>query len=190
MRLILASTSERRRRLLAEAGYVFEVRPVEVDETQLGGEMPRAYVARVAAAKARRVDERDDLVCLGADTVVVHHGRVLGKPADAAVAAEMLEELSAGAHDVMTGWACARRGEIVASGVTITAVTFRPLSRAEITTYIASGEPLDRAGAYAIQGGAGAFVAAIEGSYTNVVGLPMEAVGRALTKLGISPASP
>ncbi len=189
MRLILASTSERRRRLLTEAGYVFEVRPVEVDETQLGGEMPREYVARVAAMKARRVDERDAVI-LGADTVVVHHGRVLGKPADAAVAAEMLEELSAGGHEVMTGWACARGGEIVASGVTITTVAFRRLSGAEIAAYVASGEPMDRAGAYAIQGGAGAFVAAIEGSYTNVVGLPMEAVGRALAKLGISPASP
>ncbi len=187
MDLILASTSPRRRQLLAEAGYTFDVHLVDVDETQLDGESPRTYVLRVSADKARNI-EAPDAVSLGADTVVVDGGVVLGKPADAAMAAEMLNALSDGTHEVLSGWACSRGGEIVASGVELTEVTFRALSAAEIAAYIATGEPLDRAGAYAIQGGAGGFVTAIAGSYTNVMGLPMEAVAHALTDLGISPS--
>lgn len=188
MHLILASTSARRHQLLTEAGYTFEVAPVEVDETRIDGESPRAYVARVAADKARRGGAPDAL-SLGADTVVVDRGTVLGKPADADIAAEMLGDLSGGTHQVLSGWACIRAGEIVASGVEVTEVTFRPLSGDEIAAYIATGEPLDRAGAYAIQGGAGAFVAAVDGSYTNVMGLPMEAVSAALTVLGVEPVA-
>jgi septum formation protein len=186
--LILASTSARRRQLLTAAGYRFDINPVYVDETQLDGESPRAYVARVAADKARD-GGASDAVSLGADTVVVDDGAVLGKPADAIVAAEMLSALSGGTHDVLSGWACSRAGEILAWGLEVTEVTFRPLAADEIAAYIATGEPLDRAGAYAIQGGAGAFVAAIDGSYTNVMGLPMEAVSAALADLGIEPVA-
>lgn len=184
MHLILASTSPRRRQLLTEAGYSFDVHLVDVDETQLEGELPRAYVERVAADKAGTVDA-PNAVGLGADTVVVNDGAVLGKPTDAAEAAEMLGALSGGTHQVLSGWACSRAGKILTSGVEATKVTFRSLAAAEIADYVATGEPLDRAGAYAIQGGAGAFVAAIEGSYTNVMGLPMEAVSAALADLGI-----
>ncbi len=186
--LVLASTSARRRQLLSDAGYVFEVHLVDVDETQLDGEAPEIYVQRVASDKARDVG-KPGIVSVGADTVVVTRGAVMGKPVNAAVAAEMLQALSAGTHQVMTGWACSVDELVVTAGVEITDVTFRTLSAGEIADYIATGEPMDRAGAYAIQGGAGPFVAAIDGSYTNVVGLPMEAVGRALTDLGIRPAT-
>jgi septum formation protein len=186
--LILASTSARRRQLLTAAGYTFDVNPVDVDETRLDGESPRAYVARVAADKAR-AGGASDAVSLGADTVVVDGGTVLGKPFDANVATEMLSALSGGTHQVLSGWACINAGEILASGVEVTEVTFRPLSEDEISAYITTGEPLDRAGAYAIQGGAGAFVASLDGSYTNVMGLPMEAVSAALADLGIEPVA-
>jgi septum formation protein len=186
--LVLASTSPRRRQLLAEAGYIFDVYMVDVDETQFAGELPRAYVERVAADKARNVGA-PNAVSLGADTVVVDGGAVLGKPADATMAEEMLNALSGGTHQVLSGWACSRGGEIVASGVELTEVTFRPLAAAEIAAYIATGEPMDRAGAYAIQGGAGGFVSAVEGSYTNVMGLPMEAVSAALADLGVKPVA-
>lgn len=173
--------------MLSEAGYTFDVHLVDVDETQLAGESPRGYVARVAANKARNVDD-PNAVSLGADTIVVDGGAVLGKPADAAHAAEMLNALSGGTHEVLSGWACSKGGEILVSGIEATAVTFRPLAAAEIAAYIATGEPLDRAGAYAIQGGAAGFVEAMVGSYTNVMGLPMEAVSEALADLGITPA--
>ena len=188
MHLILASTSARRRQLLSEAGYTFDINPVTVDETQLDNESPRAYVARVAAEKARDGGV-SGAVSIGADTVVVVDGTVLGKPADAVVAAKMLNALSGGTHHVLSGWACSHAGNIVASGVEVTKVTFRSVAADEIGAYIATGEPLDRAGAYAIQGGAGEFVAAIDGSYTNVMGLPMEAVSAALADLGIRPVA-
>jgi len=184
---VLASTSPRRRELLAAAGYRFDVHAVEVDESQLEGENAREYVERVAKAKARNAV--DDALTLGADTVVVHEGSVLGKPGTVAEATTMLKTLRGRDHRVLTGWALSRRGEIVASGVVVTEVTFRRLSNDEVDAYVATGEPMDRAGAYAIQGGAGHFVAQMGGSFSNVMGLPMETVAVALAELGIYPAT-
>lgn len=177
-RLVLASASPRRRELLAELGETFEVRPADADERPLPGEKPEAMVIRLALAKARAAAGEGE-VALGADTVVALGDEIFGKPADAAEASAMLARLSGRAHDVWTGVAlvakesattreraCAERSRVV----------FRPLAAEEIAAYVASGEPLDRAGAYAIQGGAAPFVASLEGSWSNVVGLPVERV--------------
>jgi len=176
--LVLASGSPRRVELLRRAGIRCLVRPARVDETRLKGEKPAAYVLRLARAKAeaaRRPGER----ALGADTVVVIGSRILGKPGDAADAARMLRLLSGRSHRVLTGICLAgprrSRAEVVE-----TRVWCRRLSRAEIAAYVASGEPFDKAGAYAIQGLASKFVERIEGCYSNVVGLPIERVYRML----------
>ncbi len=182
--LTLASGSPRRHRLLVEAGYPHEIVAPDVDETQHEGETAEAYVGRLSRAKALAVGDTDAFT-LGADTVVVDDGVVLGKPRTPQEADDMLRSLSGGTHRVLTGWAVSRRGEIVASGIGTTEVSFRRLSQGEISGYIATGEPMDRAGAYAIQSGAGPFVASIVGSFTNVMGLPMEAVTAAFTELGM-----
>jgi len=176
MRLILASASPRRRELLRRAGIPFRARAVSVEETRHPGETPRRYVLRLARAKARAA-WRPGARVLGADTVVVAGGRVLGKPRDARDAARMLGLLSGRVHRVLTGVCLLEpdgrraRGEVVA-----TRVWFRRLSRAGIAQYIASGEPFDKAGAYAIQGLASKFVERIDGCYCNVVGLPVSRV--------------
>jgi septum formation protein len=180
--LILASASPRRADLLAAAGIRFSTRPVEVDERPLDGELPPGYVLRVARDKAR-VGARsfDDLV-LAADTVVVIDGLILGKPTDDADAARMLRRLSGRIHQVLTGVALQRRDREVAS-VETTSVTFESLSMDEIDWYVASGEPRDKAGAYAVQGLASRFVTRIDGSYSNVVGLPVARVYRMVAEL-------
>lgn len=187
VRLILASSSPRRRQLLEDAGYTFDAVAPDVDESQRRDEEPYDYALRIAVEKALRV-VKDNFVTVGADTVVVYATQAMGKPRDEIQATEMLEVLGGGAHRVMTGWALATPNGIVSSSVEITNVVFRELSADEIQDYVQSGEPLDRAGAYAIQGGASGFVAAIDGSYTNVMGLPMEALTVALADAGISPA--
>ena len=188
MRLILASASPRRTGLLREAGYAFDVEPAHVDESGLAGEAPRAYVLRVAALKARAVAARhpDDLV-LAADTTVVIDGLMLAKPSDDDDARRMLGLLSGRTHDVLTGvvLVCAGRES---SAVADTRVRFRPLTRAEIDWYVASGEPQDKAGAYGVQGLASRFVEAVDGSYSNVVGLPVGAVRALLDSQGFPPA--
>ena len=180
-RLVLASGSPRRRELLGRLGLDFEVRPTDTDERVLPGEAPRELVLRLARAKARaacRPGER----ALGADTEVALDGRTLGKPADAREAVAMLERLSGRRHEVWTGVALVARGGdgdgLVAERAEAcrTEVAFRTLSAEEIAAYVASGEPFDRAGGYAIQGGAAKFVAAVDGDYENVVGLPLELV--------------
>ena len=183
MRLVLASRSPRRAELLRRAGYAFTVAPADIDERSLPGETPEAHVARLAARKAAvAADRHPGAVALGADTVVVVGGLVLGKPADGVEAREMLRRLSGRTHDVLTGVAVAsgagRRAEVAR-----TRVTFRSLSPAEVDWYVASGEPADKAGAYAIQGRASRFVTGIEGSYTTVVGLPIAVVDRLLRSL-------
>lgn len=177
--LVLASRSPRRQDILRSAGVPFLVRPAEIDETPLPGEEPRAHVLRLAAAKAAAIEAGPDEVVLGADTVVVVDGEILGKPAGAADAARMLEALSGRVHTVLTG-VCLRRGQEEISSVEATAVRFTPLSRQEIDDYVASGEPMDKAGAYAIQGLASKFIDRIEGCYFNVVGLPISLVYRLL----------
>ena len=184
-RLILASASPRRRELLRQAGFTFEVVAPEVDETYPGGEDPAAFAERLALAKAAQIAQRftakDDVVVLGADTVVVADGEVLGKPVSADDARAMLRKLSGIAHRVITGVALAAPGAARrAVGHEVTRVFFRPLTEEEITAYVATGEPLDKAGAYAAQGQASRFVTRVEGCYFNVVGLPVALVDRLL----------
>ena len=187
MRLILASASPRRMDLLRDAGYVFDVEPAHVDESELPGEPPRVYVARVAEMKARTVAARhpDDVV-LAADTTVVVDGAMLAKPADDTDAKRMLGLLSGRTHDVLTGVVLVRAGRASAA-VVDTRVRFRCLTAGEIDWYVASGEPRDKAGAYGVQGLAARFVESVVGSYTNVVGLPVEAVRSLLEAEGLPP---
>ena len=173
-KLVLASGSPRRRELLAAAGLPCEARPAHVDETQRPGESPRAYVERLAQEKARAA-WRPGEVTLGADTTVVVDGETLGKPADAADAERMLSRLAGRAHEVLTGY-CLFDGESARTGVVSTRVVFRAMAPEEIAAYASSGEPLDKAGAYGIQGLASKFVEGIEGCYFNVVGLPVSRV--------------
>jgi len=179
-RLVLASGSPRRRALLARLGHEFEVRTSGADERVLPGESPEQHVRRLAAAKASAAVGADELA-LGADTIVVVDGEILGKPADDAEARSMLARLSGRPHEVWTGVAIAARdgaGDTarVEARSCRTEVRFRALTAAEIDAYVATGEPADKAGAYAIQGGAAGFVDAVEGDYENVVGLPLGVV--------------
>jgi len=187
VRLILASASPRRMALLREAGYVFDVEPAHVDESALAGEDARAYVLRVAAVKARAIAARclDNLV-LAADTTVVVDGEMLGKPKDDDDAKAMLGRLSGRTHEVLTGVVITRAGR-ESSEVVSTRVRFRRLTAAEIDAYVASGEPHDKAGAYGVQGPAARFVESVEGSYSNVVGLPVGAVRGLLEAEGLAP---
>jgi septum formation protein len=187
MSLILASASPRRRDLLREAGYGFDVDPAHVDESEAAGEAPRAYVLRVAALKARAVAARHPAhTVLAADTTVVVDAVMLAKPVDDDDARRMLRLLSGRAHVVLTGVVVrAAGGEW--SEVAESRVRFRPLTPDEIDWYVATGEPHDKAGAYAVQGLAARFVDAVDGSYSNVVGLPMGAVGGLLAAAGVLP---
>ncbi|MCS7081098.1 MAG: Maf family protein [Chloracidobacterium sp.] len=185
MKLILASASPRRAELLAAAGYAFEIYPTNTDETPQPSETPEAYVQRLALAKARAVVCSEPAVILGADTTVVLDGDLLGKPADAADAARMLRRLSGRQHEVVTGVAVRRvPDDVYRLTYERTLVTFDDLSEDWIANYIASGEPFGKAGAYAIQGRAGARITRIEGNYQNVVGLPVSTVIRLLSELG------
>lgn len=172
--LILASASPRRSALLLGAGIEFERCPADIDESRLPEEVPDDYVVRLARAKARAA-WRAGTRSLGADTVVVLDSAVLGKPRDAPEAERMLASLSGRSHRVLTGVALFD-GTTVETHCEVTEVQFRKLTATEIASYVATGEPLDKAGAYAIQGGAAKFVERIDGSYSNVVGLPIEAV--------------
>ena len=188
-RLVLASGSPRRREMLALLGVSFDVRPVELDETPAEGEAPAPYVRRLAEAKARAAAagaEESELV-LAADTIVVAGGELLGKPAGEADATRMLERLSAREHEVLTGVAViggASGG--LHLGVERTRVRFAPLAPEEIAWYVATGEPLDKAGAYAIQGLGALFVDSVSGNYSNVVGLPLPLTYRLLRAAGLS----
>jgi septum formation protein len=177
--LVLASQSPRRAEILRGAGIPFEVRVAPVDESPLAGEPPREYVRRVAEAKALAVGAEAGETVLAADTTVVVDGEMLAKPADAADARRMLALLAGRRHEVLTGIAI-RRGSRMIHDVAVTAVWFLPMTPAEIDAYVASGEPMDKAGAYAIQGLAAKYIARIEGCYFNVVGLPVSLVYRHL----------
>ncbi len=184
MHLVLASRSPRRSDLLTRAGYRFEVAPADIDERRLDGEAPAAMVRRLAREKAAAVAPRHSgSIVLGADTVVVVDGAVLGKPNGDADAAGMLRRLSGRAHEVLTGVAL-HMDDRRCDGVHSTRVVFRALSRDDVAWYVATGEPSDKAGGYSIQGRASRFVTRLEGSYTNVVGLPIELVADLLAELG------
>ena len=189
--LVLASASPRRRELLTQAGFSFTVHPAHVPEDPVAGEDPIAYVTRLARDKAEAVFREfsstgttsSPLVVLGADTTVTLDNQILAKPEDAADAARMLRQLSGRTHHVITGVALvtAERTEIAAE---VTAVRFLSLSDDEIEFYVATGEPMDKAGAYAIQGRAARWIPRIEGCYFNVVGLPLALVTALLEPLG------
>jgi septum formation protein len=187
MRLILASASPRRAELLASAGYEFDVAPTDVDETPGVAESPESYARRVARDKAIAACARcqpTDRVVLAADTVVVVNGQILGKPKDSEDARRMLRLLSSGVHEVHTAVVVSTPAGERAELVT-TRVRFVPMDEAEIAWYVASGEPEGKAGAYAIQGRAARFIDRIEGSWSNVVGLPLATVARMLKKAAV-----
>jgi len=179
MKFILASASPRRKELLANAGFDFEVQAGQIEEVHRPGETAGDYVARLARDKALNIARRvsEGRVVLGADTEVVVGGQILGKPSDADDAARMLRLLSGKAHEVTTGVCLVSAPErILAQRLSVTLVTFADLTEREIQEYAASGEPMDKAGAYAVQGLASKFVKHIEGSYSNVMGLPVHVV--------------
>ena len=184
MELILASQSPRRRELLARLGLTFTVRAAELDETMDPGLSPADEVARLSAEKAAAVDPGDGSVVVAADTVVVLEGKILGKPRDKADAARMLQDLSGRDHQVMTGLTV-RRGPVVQTDTVVTHVHFRPLDHREVAAYVASGEPMDKAGAYGIQGLASIFVDRLDGDYYNVMGLPLCRLCRMLRAVGV-----
>jgi septum formation protein len=180
--LILASQSPRRREILERAGISFSIRVPDVPEERRPEESPLDYVTRLSRTKAEAVERRADEVVLGADTVVVYEDHVLEKPIDQSDARRMLEILSGRVHSVITG-ICLRHANGVISDWAETRVRFEDLSPAEIAKYVSTGEPLDKAGAYAIQGYASKHISAIEGCYFNVVGLPVSLVYRHLKNL-------
>lgn len=191
--IVLASSSPRRRRLLRQLGVGFSVRCPDVDERPLPGEPPGSHVRRLARAKARSVARELAPGCgaqwvLGADTVIVLDGRILGKPRDAREAAGMLARLSGRTHEVLTGVALvpAGGGGRARSSMVRSRVEMKPFDVAVIRRYIATGEPLDKAGAYAVQGRGRCLIVRVSGSLTNVVGLPLERLKRLLTTAGVS----
>jgi septum formation protein len=191
MKIVLASASPRRAEILRDAGIPFEVVAADVDESRRRGEHPADLVRRLAEAKAREVAgfAAAPAIVVGADTMVVLNDAILGKPGSSAEARAMLERLSGKSHEVMTGLAVIRLPDGKSRvEMETTRVTFAPLAAREIRDYIASGEPMDKAGAYAIQGIAGRFVTRLEGCYFNVIGLPLARLYRILHELGWSEA--
>jgi len=189
IQLILASASPQRQEFFQRLGYDFLAVPSRVDESVLADETPEAHVIRLSRDKALEVAGRRNQAgrfFLGSDTIVLCDKRILGKPKDHAEAEQMLRLLSGKEHQVITGYAIHDRlqGKTLTDLVT-TRVSFRRLTSEEISGYIASGEPFDKAGSYAIQGGAACFVSAIQGSYSNVVGLPLAEVVESLVALGM-----
>lgn len=185
MKLVLASQSPRRSELLTNAGFEFTVRPVTIDESVREGEDPEKHVERLAWEKAQAASSEPDEIILAADTVVVIDGEILGKPRDEADAARMLTLLSGRKHEVLTG-ICLRAGAHIAAEWACTKVWFTALTESEISEYVATGEPMDKAGAYAIQGFGSRFIDRIDGSYSNVVGLPVGLVYRHLRHATVS----
>jgi len=212
MRLILASASPRRAELLRAAGYEFDIVVADVDESIRDAEVPALYVRRLAAeksaaaqisvvsgfsrtveirtgpAKAGHYEDAEDAIVLGADTTVVVDGEILAKPRDDRDAAAMLRRMAGRAHEVLTGVSL-RRGGFELGRVETTRVHVAPLTDEDIAWYVATGEGRDKAGAYAIQGVASRFIPRIEGSYSNVVGLPVACVRELLTEISGTPPS-
>lgn len=185
--LVLASSSPRRRELLGRLGVPFLIDPSSADETPLPGEHAEVLAARLALAKAREVAARHAQgLVIGADTVVFRQGRLFGKPGDAAEAVEMLGALRGGPHLVVTGLAVVRAEDGVMRTAAVPAtVTMRRYSDEEIAAYVATGDPLDKAGAYGAQGRGGRLIARIDGPFLTVVGLPLEELLSLLWELGL-----
>ena len=181
--IILASSSPRRRELLSLIGLQFEVLPADVDETLLPDEIPWAYAERLARAKAQK-SAMTDAVSIGSDTIVVVDGDVLGKPKDEEEAFAMLRRLSGRSHKVMTAVAVAFDGQVTSDVVEV-GVTFRTLRDDEIEDYIRTGEPMDKAGAYGIQGFGATIVDGVDGDYFAVMGLPVNRMIRLLETVGL-----
>lgn len=182
--IILASASPRRAELLRQAGVNFSVRPADIDETPRPGESAGGYVERLAVEKALAVSQQEpDAIVIGSDTSVVLSGAILGKPASEEDAVETLMALSGQTHQVMTGVAVAVESSSESICVT-TEVTFRTLTKPEIAAYVRTGEPMDKAGSYGIQGLGGIFVERLQGSYSSVVGLPLRETTDLLARAG------
>ena len=189
-RLVLASSSPRRHDLLSSEGFEFLVAEPNVDESAPAGELPERTAARLALTKARSVAERvgfRESCVLAADTIVVVDDVALGKPSDEEEAIHMLLRLSDRTHRVITGYVALLDGSPAESGVEVSRVRMRAVTSEEARAYAATGEPLDKAGAYAVQGVGGRFVEHIDGSRSNVIGLPLEVVVPALRRLGVDP---
>lgn len=187
MRIVLASGSPRRQELLRQIGLTFETVPSGVTEASIPGEVPAEMACRLALAKAADIAGRHpDALVIGADTIVVLDGRVLGKPKGNGQACDMLASLAGRRHLVITGVALVQRNAgLTASGFEETSVWFQPLTDQQIARYVATGEPMDKAGAYGVQGRAAAFVERLEGDYFNVVGLPLNRLVRMLAECGV-----
>lgn len=183
IRLVLASGSPRRREVLQALGLTFAVRRPELEETIVPGESPESTVRRLAEEKAACVSAEPGELVLAADTVVMLDDELLGKPDDERAAVEMLMRLRGRSHDVFTGLAL-REGDRRVSAAARTEVTFRPFDRSECEAYVATGEPLDKAGAYGIQGFGSALVERIDGDFFNVMGLPVPTLLELLTSFG------
>lgn len=185
--LVLASASPRRRELLQQIGLSPLIHPADVDETPQPNELPEAYVARIAQAKVQAVAKQyPEAVVLGSDTTVVGPSGIMGKPEDQTEARNMLQQLRGRHHQVLTA-VCVAKGSQVEQITVCSQVLFRLFSDAEIDAYIASGEPMDKAGAYAIQGLGAVFVAHLEGSYSGVMGLPLCETATLLAAFGVHP---
>lgn len=184
---ILASASPRRQHLLTQLGLPFTAIPADIEEHQQPGEIPKAYAIRMAETKAQHVAQQfPTALVLGADTIVSVEQDILGKPQSVAQARQMLHRLSGRQHTVITGLALVQQSQDVTRlDAVSTLVCFRPLPEADIDNYLATNEPFDKAGAYAIQGHGGAFVAALAGCYTNVVGLPLQRTAALLRSAGV-----
>ncbi|HXN22604.1 MAG TPA: Maf family protein [Candidatus Dormibacteraeota bacterium] len=187
IQLVLASASPRRAQVLRDAGFVFHVISSALDETPFAGESPQDLVRRLAESKAQLVAQRTigPALIIAADTLVAADSKLLGKPRDAGEAREMLRQLSGGTHSVHTGLAVVRLpDQALHVELETTQVSFAPLSDQEIGAYISTGEPFDKAGAYAVQGRGGRYVTRIAGCYFNVVGLPLARLYRILGEMG------
>ena len=183
MRVVLASSSPRRRELLRLIGIAHEVMPADIDERLHTGEQPAAHAERLAREKAAKLAGRGDVV-IGADTIVVVDGDVLGKPQNDADAARMLRRLGGREHIVMTAVAVVRDGR-TESGVEEVGVAFHPLTEEDIARYIATREPMDKAGAYGIQGFGATLVSRVHGDYFAVMGMPLQLLVRLLARVGV-----
>ncbi|MEO5814776.1 MAG: Maf family protein [Gemmatimonadaceae bacterium] len=185
VRVVLASQSPRRRELLTLVGIAHEVRPADIDESYLAGEEPGAHAERLAREKVAAVSrDVSDALVIGSDTIVVVDGDVLGKPRDEAQAFAMLSRLSGRSHTVITAVAVEWRG-VIRSAIVEVAVTFHPLTAEEIEAYIATREPMDKAGAYGIQGFGATIVERVDGDYFAVMGLPLQRLVRLMAELGV-----